>query len=39
MPFALVHILLIIMKKTFKALILNDYPGAPYVEWIKTGEL
>lgn len=25
------------MQKTFKALILNDYPGAPYAEWIKTG--
>lgn len=27
-----------IMKKTIKALILNDYEGAPYAEWIKTGE-
>ena len=26
------------MKKTFKALILNDYKGAPYANWIKTGE-
>jgi hypothetical protein len=26
------------MQKTFKALILNDYEGAPYAEWIKTGE-
>jgi hypothetical protein len=25
------------MQKSFKALILNDYPGAPYAEWIKTG--
>ncbi len=24
-------------KKTYKALILNDYHGAPYAEWIKTG--
>jgi len=27
-----------IQKKIFKALILNDYPGAPYADWIKTGE-
>ena len=26
------------MANTYKALILNDYPGAPYAEWIKTGE-
>jgi hypothetical protein len=26
------------MKKTYKALIMNDYPGAPFAEWIKTGE-
>ncbi|MBC7947350.1 MAG: ASCH domain-containing protein [Chitinophagaceae bacterium] len=26
------------MRKKFKALILNDYPGAPYAEWIKTGK-
>ena len=26
------------MSNTFKALILNDYPGAPYAEWIKRGE-
>ena len=26
------------MSKIFKALILNDYPGAPYAEWIKRGE-
>lgn len=26
------------MKRIFNALILNDYPGAPYAEWIKTGE-
>jgi hypothetical protein len=26
------------MQQTFKALILNDYEGAPYAEWIKTGE-
>jgi len=26
------------MNKTFKALILNDYPGAPYADWIKTGK-
>jgi len=25
------------MNKTFKALILNDYPGAPYADWIKHG--
>lgn len=25
-------------NKTYKALIMNDYPGAPYAEWIKTGE-
>ena len=25
-------------KKIFKALILNDYPGAPYADWIKSGE-
>ena len=25
-------------KKTYKALILNDYEGAPYAEWIKRGE-
>jgi ASCH domain-containing protein len=24
--------------RTYKALIMNDYPGAPYAEWIKTGE-
>jgi len=26
------------MKKIFKALILNNYPGAPYADWIKSGE-
>ena len=26
------------MKRKFKALVMNDYPGAPYAEWIKTGE-
>lgn len=26
------------MQQTFKALILNDYEGAPYAQWIKTGE-
>ena len=26
------------MNRRFKALILNDYEGAPYAEWIKTGE-
>ena len=26
------------MKRKYKALIMNDYPGAPYAEWIKTGE-
>ena len=26
------------MNRIFKAIILNDYPGAPYAEWIKTGE-
>ena len=26
------------MKKTYKALIINDYPGAPYADWIKNGE-
>ncbi|MDQ3682947.1 MAG: ASCH domain-containing protein, partial [Bacteroidota bacterium] len=26
------------IKKTFKALILNDYPGAPYSDWIKNGK-
>lgn len=25
-------------NKVFKALIMNDYYGAPYAEWIKTGE-
>jgi hypothetical protein len=25
-------------KPSYKALIMNDYPGAPYAEWIKTGE-
>lgn len=25
-------------NKTYKALIMIDYPGAPYAEWIKTGE-
>ena len=24
-------------SRIFKALIMNDYPGAPYAEWIKTG--
>ncbi len=24
--------------RIYKALIMNDYPGAPYAEWIKTGE-
>ncbi|HUR11364.1 MAG TPA: ASCH domain-containing protein [Flavitalea sp.] len=26
------------MQKTFKALVMNDYKGAPYAQWIKTGE-
>lgn len=26
------------MCRKFKALIMNDYEGAPYAEWIKTGE-
>ena len=26
------------MKRVFKALVMNDYEGAPYAEWIKTGE-
>lgn len=26
------------MKRKFKALILNDYQGAPYASWIKEGE-
>jgi hypothetical protein len=26
------------MQRIYKALILNDYKGAPYAEWIKTGE-
>ena len=26
------------MKRNYKALILNDYPGAPYATWIKNGE-
>lgn len=26
------------IRKTFKALILNDYEGAPYAHWIKTGK-
>jgi hypothetical protein len=26
------------MENTFRALILNDYPGAPYADWIKWGE-
>ncbi len=26
------------MIKKFKALILNDYPGAPYADWIKNGK-
>jgi hypothetical protein len=25
-------------KRVFKALILNDYEGAPYAEWIRSGE-
>ncbi|HEX8517241.1 MAG TPA: ASCH domain-containing protein [Bacteroidia bacterium] len=25
-------------ERKFKALIMNDYEGAPYAEWIKTGE-
>ena len=25
-------------SRTYKALIMNDYPGAPYADWIKTGE-
>jgi hypothetical protein len=25
-------------NRIYKALIMNDYPGAPYAEWIKTGE-
>ena len=25
------------MKTIYKALIMNDYEGAPYAEWIKTG--
>ena len=29
---------MITMKKKFKALILNDYPGAPYADWIKNGK-
>jgi hypothetical protein len=26
------------MKRVYKALILNDYPGAPYATWIMNGE-
>jgi hypothetical protein len=26
------------MQRIYKALILNDYPGAPYADWIKNGE-
>ena len=26
------------MKRKFKALIMNDYEGTPYAEWIKTGK-
>lgn len=26
------------MQRKYKALIMNDYQGAPYAEWIKTGE-
>jgi len=25
-------------KRIYKALIMNDYPGAPYADWIKKGE-
>jgi len=25
-------------QRIYKALIMNDYPGAPYAEWIKAGE-
>ena len=25
-------------QRIYKALIMNDYPGAPYASWIKTGE-
>jgi hypothetical protein len=25
-------------KKIYKALIMNNYPGAPYADWIKSGE-
>lgn len=26
------------MDRTYKALVMNDYPGAPYADWIKWGE-
>lgn len=26
------------MQRIYKALIMNDYPGAPYAAWIKSGE-
>ncbi len=29
---------MISMTKKFKALILNDYPGTPYADWIKHGK-
>ena len=25
-------------KRTYKALIMNNYPGAPYADWIRSGE-
>ena len=25
-------------QRVYKALIMNDYPGAPYADWIKSGE-
>ena len=25
-------------QRIYKALIMNDYPGAPYADWIKNGE-
>jgi hypothetical protein len=26
------------MKRIYKAIVLNDYEGAPYAEWIRTGQ-
>ncbi|MGI8582967.1 MAG: hypothetical protein ACR2KX_12255 [Chitinophagaceae bacterium] len=30
--------ILVLQHEIYKALTMNDYKGAPYAEWIKTGE-